>query len=56
VRVAAGPIGADTASDITSDFVAYSRSTGIYGGLNLKGRVVGVADSWNRAYYGADLR
>jgi SH3 domain-containing YSC84-like protein 1 len=55
VSVAAGPIGAGTASDVTSDFVAYSRSKGVYGGLNLEGSVIGVADGWNRAYYGADV-
>ena len=54
VSVAAGPIGAGTATDITSDFVAYSRSKGVYGGLNLEGSVIGVADDWNRAYYGTD--
>ena len=37
-----------------SDFVAYSRAKGVYGGLNLEGSVVAVADDWNRAYYGRD--
>jgi lipid-binding SYLF domain-containing protein len=55
VSVAAGPVGAGTNSDITSDFVAYSRSKGIYGGLNLEGSVIGVADDWNKAYYGSDV-
>jgi len=50
--VAAGPIGAGANSDITTDFVAFSRSKGIYGGLNLEGSVISVADNWNRAYYG----
>ncbi len=54
VSVAAGPVGAGTASDITSDFVAYSRAKGVYGGLNLEGSVIAVADDWNRAYYGSD--
>jgi lipid-binding SYLF domain-containing protein len=55
VSVAAGPVGAGTNSDITSDFVAYSRSKGIYGGLNLEGSVIGVADDWNSAYYGSNV-
>lgn len=53
--IAAGPIGAGAASDIMSDYVAFSRSKGIYGGLNLEGSVVAVADDWNRAYYGSGV-
>jgi lipid-binding SYLF domain-containing protein len=51
--VAAGPIGAGANSDVTADFVAFSRAKGVYGGLNLEGSVIDVADHWNRAYYGA---
>lgn len=50
--IAAGPVGAGANADITSDFVAYSRSKGIYGGLNLDGTVISAADGWNQAYYG----
>jgi lipid-binding SYLF domain-containing protein len=50
--IAAGPVGAGAASDITSDFIAFARSKGIYGGLNLEGSVIAVADEWNTAYYG----
>jgi SH3 domain-containing YSC84-like protein 1 len=53
--IAAGPIGAGANSDITTDFVAFSRSKGIYGGLNLEGSVIAVANDWNRSYYGADV-
>ena len=49
--VAAGPIGAGANSDVTTDFVAFSRSKGVYGGLNLEGSVIAVADNWNRSYY-----
>ena len=52
VSVAAGPIGAGANSDVTTDLVAFSRSKGIYGGLNLEGSVIDVADNWNRTYYG----
>ena len=55
VSVAAGPVGAGAASDITTDLVAYSRSKGVYGGLNLEGSVIGVADNWNRDYYGTGV-
>jgi len=50
--IAAGPVGAGANADITSDFVAYSRSKGLYGGLNLDGTVISTADGWNQAYYG----
>lgn len=50
--VAAGPIGAGANSDVTTDFVAFSRAKGLYGGLNLEGSVIDVADNWNRNYYG----
>ncbi len=50
--VAAGPIGAGAHSDITADFVSFSRATGVYGGVNFDGTVITTSDSWNRAYYG----
>ena len=52
VSVAAGPIGAGANSDVTTDLVAFSRAKGIYGGLNLEGSVIDVADNWNQTYYG----
>jgi lipid-binding SYLF domain-containing protein len=53
--VAAGPVGAGAKTDITTDFVAFSRSKGVYGGLNLEGSVIAVADNWNRSYYGTGV-
>ena len=50
--VAAGPVGAGAKSDIVADLIAFSRSKGVYGGLNLDGTVVSVANEWNDAYYG----
>lgn len=50
--IAAGPVGAGANSDVTADFVAFSRAKGVYGGLNLEGSVIHVADSWNARYYG----
>jgi lipid-binding SYLF domain-containing protein len=49
--IAAGPVGAGARSDITADFVAFSRSKGIYGGLNLEGTLVRAGHDWNEAYY-----
>lgn len=50
--IAAGPVGAGAKSDVMADFIAFSRSKGLYGGLNLEGSVIGVSDDWNRSYYG----
>ena len=50
--VAAGPVGAGAKSDVVADLVTFSRSKGVYGGLNLDGTVVSTSDEWNSAYYG----
>lgn len=50
--VAAGPIGAGAQSNLTADFVSFSRATGVYGGINFDGTVITTADEWNRVYYG----
>jgi len=53
--VAAGPVGAGANADITTDFVAFSRSKGLYGGLNLEGSVISPANDWNNTYYGKNV-
>jgi lipid-binding SYLF domain-containing protein len=53
--VAAGPVGAGANSDVTTDFVAFSRSKGLYGGLNLEGSVITPANDWNNTYYGKSV-
>jgi lipid-binding SYLF domain-containing protein len=50
--VAAGPVGAGAKSDVVADLIAFSRSKGIYGGLNLDGTVVSTNDDWNAAFFG----
>lgn len=50
--VAAGPVGAGTQASVQEDFISYSRSKGLYGGLNFEGSVVKTADDWNQTYYG----
>src|SRR5437660_10449885 len=49
--VAAGPIGAGAKADIVTDLVTYSRSKGLYGGINLDGTVVALSNDWNETYY-----
>jgi SH3 domain-containing YSC84-like protein 1 len=53
--VAAGPVGAGAKSDVVADLVTFSRSKGVYGGLNLDGTVVATDDKWNDAFYGKQV-
>src|SRR3954468_18071042 len=53
--VALGPVGAG-AQVQTSDILAFSRSKGLYGGINLDGSAVTVRDAWNSTYYGQQVR
>jgi lipid-binding SYLF domain-containing protein len=55
VSVAAGPIGGGAKAQ-TADAYAFSRTKGIYGGLNIEGAVIEVRDSWNEAYYGKPVQ
>jgi len=50
--IAAGPVGASAGSTVTADLIAFTRSKGVYGGLNLDGTVISPNGSWNDAYYG----
>jgi lipid-binding SYLF domain-containing protein len=50
--IAAGPVGAGAKADIITDLVTYSRSKGLYGGVNLDGTIVAVSNDWNDTYYG----
>jgi lipid-binding SYLF domain-containing protein len=50
--IAAGPVGAGAKADIVTDLVSFSRSKGVYGGLNLDGTVVAISKDWNQTFYG----
>jgi SH3 domain-containing YSC84-like protein 1 len=50
--VAAGPVGAGAKSDLVADIITFSRSKGVYGGLNFDGTVITASDDWNDKYYG----
>ena len=56
VSVAVGPVGAGAKSNLAADLIAFSRSKGVYGGLNLDGTVVNTSDDWNEAYYGKKVQ
>jgi SH3 domain-containing YSC84-like protein 1 len=50
--IAAGPVGAGAKADVITDMVSFSRSKGVYGGLNLDGTVVATSKDWNQGFYG----
>ena len=49
--VAAGPTGQGATSTVKEDIISFSRSKGLYGGLNVEGSSIKPADDWNSAYY-----
>ena len=53
--VALGPVGGGAKSDVSTDFLSFSRSQGLYAGINLDGSYLGVRDSLNKAYYGKEV-
>jgi lipid-binding SYLF domain-containing protein len=50
--IAVGPTGAGARSTDTADLVAFTRSKGLYGGVNLDGTVVNANAAWNEVFYG----
>ena len=53
--IALGPVGGGAKSDVTTDFLSFSKSKGLYAGVNLDGSYLGVRESLNKAYYGKDV-
>jgi lipid-binding SYLF domain-containing protein len=55
-EAAAGPVGRDAAADtdvaMRAEVLAYSRSRGVFAGIDLKGAVLQPDDSGNKAFYG----
>ena len=52
---AVGPVGAGAGGTVKADFIAYSRSKGLYGGVNLTGSRVKPSEDYNEAYYKKDV-
>jgi lipid-binding SYLF domain-containing protein len=50
--VAAGPVGVGTGTKPNADFLVYSRSKGLFGGVNVNGTSIKPTEDWNKAYYG----
>jgi lipid-binding SYLF domain-containing protein len=59
IAVAAGPVGRDSQASTTdlanAGFLTYSRSKGIFAGVDLNGDVVNQNADDTRAYYGSDV-
>ncbi len=51
--IAAGPVGAGAKSTVTADLISFTRSKGLYGGVNLDGTVVHANTDLNGQFYGA---
>ena len=51
VSIAVGPVGAGAKAQI-ADILAYARTKGLYGGINVEGAIISTHDSGNAAYYG----
>lgn len=49
---AAGPYGVGAKGDITTDFISFAKSKGVYAGVNAEGSMLNVRESLNKAYYG----
>jgi len=49
--IALGPVGGGAKADVTTDFLSFAKSKGLYAGLNLDGSYIDVRESLNKAYY-----
>jgi lipid-binding SYLF domain-containing protein len=52
---AVGPVGEGAKENLTADFISYSKSKGLYAGLNLEGSVLDVRKGLNKAYYSKEI-
>lgn len=52
VSVTAGPVGMGSVAPLNGDVIVFTRSKGVYGGLNLDGTVVSIDEKGNQAFYG----
>lgn len=53
--VGGGAKGSVTIPAVTADFVSFTKTKGLYAGLNLEGSVLAVRDGLNTAYYGKNV-
>jgi lipid-binding SYLF domain-containing protein len=51
LSVATGPVGGGATSNVRADLIAFTRSRGIFGGVNMTGTSVGTDSSRNAAFW-----
>ena len=54
--VAIGPKGEGADTNLTADFVTFTRAKGLYAGVSFDGALIRARDELNAAYYGQDVR
>jgi lipid-binding SYLF domain-containing protein len=54
--VAIGPKGMGADTNLTADFVTFTRAKGLYAGVSFDGASIRTRDDLNAAYFGADVR
>ena len=54
--VAIGPKGEGADTNLTADFITFTRAKGLYAGVSFDGALIRARDELNAAYYGEDLR
>jgi lipid-binding SYLF domain-containing protein len=53
---AIGPKGEGADTNLTADFVTFTRAKGLYAGVSFDGALIRARDELNAAYYGQDVR
>jgi SH3 domain-containing YSC84-like protein 1 len=54
--IAVGPVGEGAEGNLTADFISFTKSKGLYAGLNLEGSVIEIREGLNKAYYSKSVR
>jgi lipid-binding SYLF domain-containing protein len=52
---AVGPVGEGAKGNLTADFISFSKSKGLYAGLNLEGSVIDVRENLNKVYFNKEV-
>ncbi|HXN06525.1 MAG TPA: lipid-binding SYLF domain-containing protein [Nitrospiria bacterium] len=52
---AVGPVGEGAKGNLAANFISFSKSKGLYAGLNLEGSAIDVREGLNKAYYGKEI-
>ena len=48
-------MGEGAKGNLTTDFISFSKSKGLYAGLNLEGSVIEVREGLNKAYFNKEV-